>query len=65
MTTVVNKNRLQSKNMFCEQGARSAVFFDRFVKCFGQKWGILIRKEFESLITGLKIPREKGGNDYV
>ena len=40
--------------------ARSAAFFDGFVKCFlTKKWGILIKKESESLIvTGLKIPRD-------
>jgi hypothetical protein len=40
--------------------ARSAAFFEAFVKRFlRKKWGILIKKESESRVfTGLEIPRD-------
>jgi hypothetical protein len=40
--------------------ARSAAFFEAFVKRFlRKKWGILIKMESESLVfTGLEIPRD-------
>lgn len=45
--------------MYVCSRVRSTAFFEGYLKRFGKKWGILIKRESESLdFTGLKIPRD-------
>ena len=45
--------------MLINKGAERRIFLSVCQVFFEKKWGILVKKEFESfVITGLKIPRD-------